>query len=308
MDRLEAMAVFVAVAEEEGFAAGARRLRMSPPAVTRAVAALEKQLGVRLLERTTRIVRATEAGGRYLGDARRILAELQAADESAAGANAEPRGLLSVTAPAVFGRIYVLPVVVEYLERYPDAKVSLLLVDRVVNLLEEGMDVAVRIGALPDSSMRAHVAGSVRLMTCASQAYLRLHGVPKKPEDLANHVTIASRTGGAGGLGSMEWRFEGPRGTRLLRLKPRLTVTTNDAAIEAALLDHGLARVLSYQVASHLTHGRLKVVLAKFETPPRPIHILHHEPRHASAKVRAFVDLMLARLRADLALNPQRSR
>ena len=305
MDRLEAMTVFVAVAEEEGFAAGARRLKMSPPAVTRAVAGLEAHLGVKLLDRTTRIVRATEAGQRYLEDARRILAELRAADESAAGTNAEPRGPLAVTAPVMFGRMYVVPVVAEYLERYPHSEVSLLLVDRVVNLLDEGVDVAVRVGELPDSSMRAHRVGSLRLITCASPAYLRRHGLPKAPQDLAGHSIIATAAGGVGDAGSLQWRFDGPKHARSLRLKPRLTVTTNDAAIEAALLGHGLARVLSYQVASHLAEGRLKVVLAKFEMPPWPIHIVHHHPRQASAKVRAFVDLMLARLRSNSALNPK---
>ena len=173
MDRLHLMTVFVAVAEEEGFAAGARRLHLSPPAVTRAVASLETRLGVKLLNRTTRYVRTTEAGQRYLEDARRILAEVDAADEAAAGINAEPRGHLAVTAPVLFGRMFVMPGIVDYLKRYPDTEVSAMFLDRIVNLLEEGLDVGVRIGELPDSSMRALRVGSVRLVLCASPHYLQ---------------------------------------------------------------------------------------------------------------------------------------
>jgi len=168
MDRLHLMSVFVAVAEEQGFAAAARRLQMSPPAVTRAITALEEHLNVKLLNRTTRYVRATEAGQRYLEDARRILADADAADEAAAGINAEPRGHLAVTAPALFGRMFVMPGIVNYLEQYPETEVAAQFMDRNVNLLEEGIDVGIRIGKLPDSSMRALRVGSVRLVLCAS--------------------------------------------------------------------------------------------------------------------------------------------
>lgn len=163
MDRFHLMTVFVAVAEEEGFAAGARRLGLSPPAATRAVLALEERLGVKLLNRTTRRVRTTEAGRRYLQDARRILVEVESTEEAAAGLNAEPRGQLAVTAPALFGRIFVMPGILKYLERHPRTTISAVFVDRIVNLLEEGIDVGVRIGELPDSGMRAVQVGSVRL-------------------------------------------------------------------------------------------------------------------------------------------------
>ncbi len=288
------MNVFVAVAEEESFAAGARRLRMSPPAVTRAVAALEGRLGVKLLNRTTRHVRATEVGQRYLEDARRVLAEADAADEGAAGVNAEPRGRLAVTAPVLFGRMFVMPGILEYLERYPGTEVSAVFLDRVVNLLEEGLDVGVRIAELPDSSMRARLVGSVRVILCASREYLRRHGVPKVPQDLLKHSIIVS----IAGSNAVDWRF----GSRTLRIQPRLTVTTNDAAIEAALRGFGITRLLSYQVAPQLAAGELKIVLEEHEPEPRPIHIVHREGRYASAKVRAFVDLMTQRLRADDAL------
>lgn len=294
MDRLHLMQVFVAVAEGEGFAAAARRLHMSPPAVTRAVAALEERLGVKLLHRTTRHVRTTDAGDRYLEDARRVLAEADAADEAAAGINAEPRGRLAVTAPVLFGRMFVLPGILEYLARYPNTAVSAVFLDRVVNLFEEGVDVGVRIAVLPDSSMRARLVGSERIIHCASREYLRRHGAPKVPEDLLNHSIIASSASSA-----VEWRFA----SRTPRIEPRLTVTTIDAAIEAALRGFGITRVFSYQVASQLAAGELKVVLKEYEPKPRPIHIVHGEGRYASAKVRAFVDLMAARLQADRALN-----
>jgi DNA-binding transcriptional LysR family regulator len=293
------MNVYVAVAEEEGFAAAARRLQMSPPAVTRAVATLEEQLGVKLLNRTTRYVRTTEAGLRYLEDARRILSDVETADEAAAGINAEPRGHLAVTAPVQFGRMFITSGIVDYLQRYPETEVSALFLDRVVNLLEEGLDVGVRIGELPDSSMRALRVGSVRLILCASPDYLQRCGAPQQPDDLLQHSLIASRSGSD----ALHWRFETANGVRPLRIRPRLTVTTNDAAIEAALQGFGITRLLSYQVAPHLATGKLKIILEDFEPASLPIHILHREGRFASAKVRAFIDLMAERLRKDKALN-----
>jgi DNA-binding transcriptional LysR family regulator len=297
MDRLHLMTVFVAVAEEEGFAAGARRLHMSPPAVTRAVAALEERLGVKLLNRTTRYVRPTDAGQRYLEDARRVLAEADAADEAAAGVNAEPRGHLGVTAPVLFGRMFVMPGIVEYLECYPGTEVSAVFLDRIVNLLEEGLDVGVRIGELPDSSMRALRVGSVRLVLCASPEYLQRHGSPATPEDLLDHAMIASSAGG----NAIDWRFETADGFSTLRIRPRLTVTTNDAALEAARRGFGITRLLSYQIAPQLAAGELKVILQEYESAPWPIHIVHREGRYASAKIRAFIDLIAKRLRTELA-------
>ncbi|MGH8607804.1 MAG: LysR family transcriptional regulator, partial [Gammaproteobacteria bacterium] len=192
MNRLHLMSVFVAVAEEESFAGGARRLGMSPPAVTRAIAALENRLGVKLFKRTTRFVRTTDAGRRYLDDARRIIGEIDEADEAAAGINAEPRGHLAITAPVLFGKLFVLPVIVEFLKRYPAVQVSALFLDRVVNLLEEGLDVGVRIGDLPDSSMNAICVGCVRRVMCASPNYLEKHGVPQNPAELSGHNIVAA--------------------------------------------------------------------------------------------------------------------
>lgn len=297
-DRLYLMGVFTAVAEAESFASGARRLKMSPPAVTRAIAALEARLGVTLLHRTTRLVRVTEAGQRYLEDARRILREVDEADESAAGINSQPRGHLSVTAPVLFGRMHVTPNIVAYLQRYPEVNVSALFVDRVVNLLEEGLDVGIRIGELPDSSMKAISAGHVRRVVCASPAYLKQHGTPKLPADLSRHVVVLASSVSP----AIDWRFTSESKTTTVRARPRLTVTSNEAAIEAVRRGFGITRLLSYQVAPYVASGELKIVLDQFEPPRLPIHILHREGRHASARVRTFVDLMVANLRSDKSL------
>ena len=304
MDRLHLMGIFVAVAEEQGFSAAARRLQMSPPAVTRAITALEEHLKVKLLNRTTRHVRITEAGHRYLDDARRILADADAADEAAAGINAEPRGHLSITAPVLFGRIFVMPGIVNYLEQYPETNISAQFMDRNVNLLEEGVDVGIRIGELPDSSMRALRVGSVRLVLCASSTYLQKHGLPQHPEELLSHTIIASSAGN----NAVDWRFNMQKSSKspkekILRIKPRLTTTTNDSAIAAAVTGFGIARLLSYQIAPQLASGELKIILSDCEPTPRPIHIIHREGRYTSTRVRAFIDLMAEQLRSNPTLN-----
>lgn len=298
MDRFHLMAVFVAVAEEEGFAAAARRLRMSPPAVTRAIALLEERLGVRLLTRTTRLVRTTDAGTRYLEDARRILVDADEADEAAAGINATPRGNLAVTAPVLFGKIYVMPLITAYQTTYRETTVSALFIDRVVNLMEEGLDVGIRIGPLPDSSLRAIRVGQVRRVVCAAPAYLEQHGSPRTPAELAQHPIIAATSLSAGS----EWVFAGGKEQIRVRLSPRILVNTNDGALEAARSGFGLTRLISYQVANELAAGTLTTVLTEFEEAALPVHVIHREGRLGSAKVRSFVDLAVERLRADTAL------
>ncbi len=296
MDRLHLMTVFVAVAEEEGFAAAARRLAMSPPAVTRAVAALEEGLGVKLLNRTTRYVRATQAGLRYLDDARSILSQVQLADEAAAGINATPRGHLAITAPVMFGRLFVMPGIVKYLQQFPDTQVDAVFLDRVVNLLEEGLDVGIRIGKLADSSMRALKVGSVRHILCASPEYLAAQGIPQLPHDLLQHTLISSNAA----QGVTDWHFAHKKS---IRVSPRLTVTSNDGAIEAARSGLGITRLLSYQVADCLAAGELKIVLENHEPEPLPVSIVHREGRFASSKVRSFIDLMSDHLRNHKVLN-----
>lgn len=299
MDRLYLMTVYVAVAEEESFAGAARRLGMSPPAVTRAIAALEDRLGVKLLNRTTRHVRATEAGERYLDDARRVIAAADEADEAAVGINAQPRGHMTVTAPVLFGRMYVMPGIVNYLQQHPDTSVSALFLDRVVNMLEEGVDVGIRIGELSDSSYRALRVGHVRRVLCAAPSYLQRRGIPQVPQDLKQHDVIVASSLSQ----NIEWRFVDQGEPSSVRIKPRLTVSSNDGAIEAAALGLGVTRLMSYQVAPMLAAGTLQVVLSEFESPRVPIHIIHREGRHASAKMRAFIDLMAEHLRAEPSLN-----
>ena len=304
MDRFHQLQVYVAVAEEEGFAAAARRLQLSPPAVTRAVASLEETLGVKLLDRTTRHVRVTEAGRRYLEDARQLLARLAAADEAAVGINTEPRGHLAVTAPVMFGRLHVLPGIVEYLQLYPAMEVEAVFLDRPVNLLEEGLDIGVRIGELPDSSMRALRVGSVRHVLVAAPAYLERHGSPQAPADLSKHTLIASTAGGFG----PKWRFADSASEQVLKIKPRLTVTSNEAVITAVREGFGIARLLSYQVAADIESGHLQALMPQYEPPVFPVHILHRDGRHASTRVRSFIDLLAQRLRRDTNLNPHSDR
>lgn len=298
-DRFHLMHVFIAVAEAESFAGAARRLKLSPPAVTRAVAALEERLGVRLLTRTTRVVRVTEAGARYLEDARRIMTEMEEADAAAAGVNATPRGQLAVTAPVLFGKLYVMPIIVEYQSAFEQTTVSALFVDRVVNFIDEGMDAGIRIGQLPDSSLRAIRVGRVRRVVVGAPAYLEKHGMPQTPEELARHRLIASSRISP----TNDWAFQSAGEKRTLRVQPRVVANTNDAALEAARRGYGLTRLLSYQVAPQLASGELEIVLGDYEGADLPVHVIHGEGRHGSAKVRSFVDLAVQRLRADRALN-----
>lgn len=295
MDRIAAMSTFVQVAERQGFAAAGRHLNLSPPAVTRAVALLEDRLGARLFTRTTRSVRLTEAGERYLEDCRRILAEIDEAEGTAAGLQGELRGQLSVTASQLFGRLFVLPIVLRFLNAHPGVSVRTLFVDRVVNLVEEGIDVALRIGALPSSSLSARRVGSVRRVVCASPAYLARRGAPAAPDELEQHELIAATAS----VSSTEWRFHSGGMPHDVRIAPRLLTTSNDAAIDAAVAGWGLVRLLSYQVAPELAAGRLRIVLPDHEPPPLPVHLVHADGRRVSAKLRAFLDLAAAELRRD---------
>jgi DNA-binding transcriptional LysR family regulator len=298
MDRFHAIQVFVEVAERGGFAAAARKLAMSPPAVTRAVALLEDRLGTRLFVRTTRSVRLTESGERFLQDSRRILLDLEEAEDAAVGSHAAPRGELRITAPVLFGRMFVAPILGGFLDRYPLVSAQTVFVDRVVNLMDEGLDVAIRIGELPDSSLTAVRAGTVRRVVFASPDYIRRHGLPQRPEDLSNHRLIQSLAMGA----ASEWPFREDGKPISVRVAPRLRMNTNDAVIELAVRGWGLSCLLSYQIAPYLADGRLQTVLGAFEMPPMPVHVLHQEGRMVSAKVRAFVDYMVERLRTDPAL------
>ena len=298
MDRFREIEAFVKVAECGGFAAAARALAISPPAVTRAVALLEERLGTRLFVRTTRSVRLTESGERFLRDGRQILLDLAEAEETALGSHAAPRGELRVTAPVLFGRMYVTPILGEFLGRYPKVSARTLYVDRVVNLMNEGLDVAIRIGELPDSSLIAIRAGWVRWVIFAAPAYLEEHGQPQHPADLAGHRVIQSIAVET----VREWPFRENGKPLTAPIEPRVRMNTNDAVIELALQGWGVSRLLSYQVAPYLADGRLQAVLNTFELPPLPIHVVHQEGRMVSARVRSFVDFMVERLRANPAV------
>ncbi|MEB0047070.1 MULTISPECIES: LysR family transcriptional regulator [unclassified Pseudomonas] len=299
MDRFQEMQVFSTVVQEQGFSAAARRLGLSAASVTRAVAALELRIGTQLLIRTTRSVNVSEAGQRYLEDCRRILAELQEAEDSAAGSHAQPRGQLTVTAPVLFGDLFVTPVIVGYLKQFPEVSINALLLDRVASMVEEGIDVAVRIGELPDSNQHAIRVGEVRRVVCGSPAYLQIHGRPLHPEALSRLPVIASSSVGQ----FRNWSFLENGQPLNVRPEPRLVVTANQAAISAACLGLGLTRVLSYQVASKVAAGDLEIVLADFELPPLPIHVVYQGGRNAPVRIRSFVDFAVSMLREHPALH-----
>ena len=295
MDRLAAINVFVAIAEAGSLSAAGRRLGMPLSTVSRYLAALEDQVGVRLITRTTRELALTEPGRHYLQSCRRIVAELEAAELRLAGEHQEPQGELAVTAPVVFGRLHVQPVVVEFLRMFPRVTARLLLVDRTVDLIEEGLDVSVRIGALPDSSLIAARVGSIRHITCASPAYLASRGRPSSPQELRNHDCISFTA-----LSPVErWSFAGPKPQRV-NLHPRLTVNTAEAAIDAAVAGLGITRVLSYQAARPVADGSLRLILENFEPEEMPVNILHREDRLPQAKVESFIAFAVPRLRKAL--------
>ncbi len=295
MDRLRSIQVFIAVADCQGFAPAANQLSISPPAVTRYISMLEDHLGARLFTRTTRSVRLTDVGKRFLADGRRILLELEEAEHAAVGSHSEPRGELSITAPVLFGRMFVTPALGEFLNTYSHVNARTMFVDRVVNLIDEGLDVGIRIGDLPDSSLTAVRCGNVRQVVFAAPEYIKKHGLPMQPEDLKDHTLIQSVAAG----GSHAWDFQINGARTSVHVKPRVQMNTNDAAIEMAQRGWGLSRVLSYQISPFIEAGRLKPVLEEFELPSMPIHVVHQEGRMVSGKVRAFVDFMVERLRTD---------
>jgi DNA-binding transcriptional LysR family regulator len=295
MDRFDSMQIFVTVAELQSFAGAARRHALSAARVTRAVAALEAVVGARLLHRTTRAVRLTEAGAAYLGQCKRILSEVEAAETSAASVHGELSGSFTITAPVLFGRLHVTPIVNAFLKRHPRVALRVVFSDSMLDFFEQNIDVAIRIAHLPDSNLRTVNVGSVRRVVCASPAYLRARGTPATPEQLAGHDTIAFT-----GQSEHVWAFIKQRQHQRIHVRPRLIVNIADLAISAARAGHGLTRVLSYQVAEDIAHKRLKAVLVDYELPAVPVHIVRLEGREASARVRAFADFAAPLLRAQL--------
>lgn len=289
MDRFEAMTVFAAVADLQGFAPAARKMGLSPSAVTRLVAALEDHLDTRLLQRTTRSVTLTDAGVRYLERARRILADVAETEGAAQTERSVPTGRFVVSAPSVFGRIHVAPLMSEFLAKHPAVTGELMLGDRMTNLVEEGIDAAVRIGALEDSSNVARQVGATRRVLVASPQYLARRKKPRSPADLQRHDTIQFTAL----TPARDWRFfhEGREST--VAVTARYVTNSADAAIVQAESGGGIAMLLSYQVVEAVRAGRLVVVLPRFEPPPRPIQIVYPTTRLLSAKVRAFVELAI---------------
>lgn len=296
MDKLRALHVFTTVAETESFSAAARNLNVSAPSVTRIIGELENTLGVKLLHRTTRIVTLTDSGRRYYQDAKQVLDDMIMADDAVKGAHQKPKGILRVTASRMFGTIYITPIIMEYLDLYPEVEVEALFFDRVVNIYEEGLDVAVRIGKLKDSSLMASRVGQVSLQVCGCPNYFARNGIPQQIEDLESHSLIGLSLGSA----QNEWKFKNDKS-----IKPAFRARFNavPACLEAIRSGYGLSRVLSYQIGPDLKSGAIQTALHEFAPEPWPIHLLHREGRQSSAKVRAFVDLAVERLRANKFLN-----
>jgi DNA-binding transcriptional LysR family regulator len=293
MDRLESMSVFVAVVAAGSFSAASRQLRMPLPTVSRKVAEIESHLKAKLLVRSTSKLVLTEAGRAYIEDCKRILEAVSEAERGASGQYNAPQGELTVTAPIVFGRLYVTPVVTQFLRAYERVDVRLLLADRALNLVEDRVDLAVRIGPLPDSRLVASKVGQIRRVVCASPAYLKERGTPRAPQDLLKHdcVTFAGLTDAS------SWGF---RDQETARVHSRLTTSTAEAAIDATIAGIGLTCTLSYQIAAAVQAGQLVVVLRKFEPAPLPVSLIYVRESRITAKLRAFIDYAAPRLRARL--------
>lgn len=296
MDRLDEIRLLPAILEGGSLAEAGRRLGLSPPAVTRALAGLEERLGVRLVDRTTRHLAPTEAGRRLADHARRLLADYEEAMAEAAGEAAAPRGRLRIAAPLVFGRRHVAPIVTDFLDAQPAVTAELVLSDRPVDLVEEGVDVALRIGALAEGALVARRVGQLRRVLVACPDYLARHGTPQRPEELAGHETVLFSSLGA----APEWRFAAPGGgaEEVVRIAPRLVVTQAEAAVAAACAGRGLVRALSYQVADELADGRLVRLLRAWEPPPVPVQLVFPTARLMAPRLRAFLDLAAPRLAA----------
>lgn len=298
IDRLDSMRVFITALNEGSLARAGQRLSRSPAAITRAVAALEAHVGAPLLHRTTRKLQLTEAGERYAAVCRHVLTELEEAELSVAGHAAAPHGVLTITAPVMFGTRILRPVVGEFLQQHPKVQVRYLLLNRLTNLVDEGIDVGLRIAALQDSSLIALKIGEVRRVLCASPAYLASRPPPTSISDLASHDCIAIEPTSPEDI----WSFPpiaGRKMARTVRVRPRLMVNADEAAVSAAVDGEGIARILSYKIQQEVSDGKLVVILPDDEPPAVPVHLVASESRLAVPKVRAFMDFAGQRLRAN---------
>jgi DNA-binding transcriptional LysR family regulator len=296
MDRFESMSAFVAVVEAGGFSAAARKLGMPVATVSRKVSELEDLLKASLINRSTRKITLTQGGQLFYESSRRLLENLGEAERAASGEYRAPRGELVMTAPIVFGRLHVVPVVVEFLKQYPEVGVRLLLDDQIVNLAEEQVDLAVRISELPDSSMMAARIATIRPVICASPAYLAAHGTPRHPQELADHDCIMRSRLPAPDA----WPFLVDGAVRMVPVRRRLVVTTAEASIEAALAGAGLTKVFCYQIAEAERQGRLVTILREFEPAPMPLSLVYSGGRVVPMKLRAFLDFAVPRLKKRL--------
>ena len=300
MDRFHELRVFIAVADQGGLAKAAVTIRSSPPAVTRTLASLEERLGVHLFERTTRSLRLTEPGIKFLEDARRVLGDLDDAEQGVAGQSKIVSGNLAITASFTFGRAILQPIVLDFIDANPRVNVSMLLFDRVVDLIEEGFDLAVRIASLPDSSLVSKHVGDVTRMLVASPAYISRRGDPQTPDDLLLHAIIAQTAL----MPNREWRFSKAGKLARITLPARLEVNDAHACIDAAERGHGITIALSYMVKDAIRMGRLVPVLPEFAPPPVPVNFIYAQRRMLMPKVRAFIDFAAPRLNAALSVKP----
>ena len=299
MDKLDAMRVFIEVAKHQSFVAAGEEMGMSAPATTRSIASLESRLGVKLFNRTTRHVRLTESGARFLQDAKRIIEDLADAEAAITGVYTKPTGKLTVTAPVLFGEKHIIPIITEYLDMHSEVSVRAIYNDRISSLLEEELDVAIRIGHLKDSSLYATQVGQVRRIVCGSPSYFKRNGIPECPADLCNHNIIFPTTFES----SCEWHFQKNGKKERVKLSPRLRCNQNSAVLKAVMLGHGITRLMSYQVGEELTGGLLKNILTDYEEDPLPVSVVHLEGRRANAKTRLFIDLAIERLRTNPFIN-----
>jgi DNA-binding transcriptional LysR family regulator len=299
MDRLDAMTVFVAAVDEGSLAAAGRKLGRSPAAVSRAIAFLEERAGSKLLYRTTRAIKLSQEGERYVASCRRVLAELEEAESSISGESSLPRGTLSLTAGAFSGEMLLMPIVEAFLDAYPTVSVRLMFLDRPVNLIDEGIDLALRMGELADSSMIATRVGEVRRVVVAAPSYLERHPPIAEPGDLARHQIVAMDHFAS------SWTFSSAASAvRTVQFSPRLVCNSVRAVVASALAGRGVARALSFHVAEHVKRGELEILLAGDEPPPWPVHLVSPHGRRDVPRVRAFVDFALPRLKSHCALLP----
>jgi DNA-binding transcriptional LysR family regulator len=299
MDRLDSMAMVVAAVDAGSLSTAGRKLGVPLATVSRKVSELERHLQTRLFTRATRSIALTEAGAAYVAVCRSVLQEIKEAEQAAAGEYSAPKGDLLITAPLVFGRLHLLPVVIGFMKAYRDVDVRLLLGDRVINLLEERVDLALRIGELPDSTLVASRLGSIRRVTCASPQYLKLRGVPKDAQALRSHDCVTFE----GLMSPQVWSFGSGRAEKSVRVRSRLVVSTAEAVIDAAIGGAGITRVLSYQVAKAVAAGELTIILKSLESAPEPVSFVHRGGPLVPLKLRAFLDYATPRLREGLALS-----